>query len=290
MTEDNNPNPAPEVDAIEALGADATPAQVLETLGIEAPGGETTPADGGGESGAEGDAAGERSVEGRPDWLLPKYATVEDQAKAMVDAQKLIGKPKVADEPPTDLKLPEQGEKPTEGERRALDGDYINELGVEWYNNKGVLTPETMEKLKTDTGMSEDVINDVMGSQAEKNATADAGIMVTAGITTQEQWTEIAQWGADNLSEAEYADISELLADPRPGRRGAAVQSLKARYDMGRGPVPTERLAGTATGNPSLTPITSQAELHAAMDDPRYYEDSPKGDAYRKEVNGRVAV
>lgn len=294
----------PEVDPIEALGSNPSSEDVLKALGVnpegEAPAGEPAAESDQAPEGGEQEQSGDEPDDSvavldgeRPDWLLPKFKSVEDQAKAYVDAQKLLGKAKPVDK----MGIPKPGEEGPEAEAeaegaeapRVLDTAYVQELGSEWYANDGKLTDETYDKLMKDHHADRALVDAMMSNQAAVARAENITLIQAAGVADEAEFGQVAQWASKNLPEAEQNAINEMLGDISPVKRGAAIQHLKTKFDAARGPS-KPRLAGKQTGSPSLKPITTQAEVSAAMDDARYFAETPEGAAYRKQVNQRIEL
>jgi hypothetical protein len=123
--------------ALAALPPDATQEQVIAALGMTPAGAApAAPADDGEPPILDPAAAVDPN---RPEWLDPRYKTVEDQAKAYKDLEKLLGK-KAGE--PLSVK-PKPGEEPP----FVLTRDVMKDLAGEWIAEGGKLKDETYAKL-----------------------------------------------------------------------------------------------------------------------------------------------
>lgn len=123
----------------------------------------------------------------------------------------------------------------------------------------------------------------IQGQHAQANVYLNE--IYTAG-GGKDSYTSMVQWAAANLSAEETVAFDGVL---RAGDRGAmqmAVAGLKARFTASNGtsgtlvqPAPGEVQTATAA-------FQNQAELTAAMKDPRYAKDS----AYRNQVAAKLAA
>ena len=218
--------------------------------------------------------------------LAGKYKNAEDLEKAYVELQKKLGSESSEESTETDdsLDIPKTEE---DDEEEVKDEPspalaLVNEAAAEYWENNKELTPETMEKLGAMSG------TDLLAAylEAQKNSpiedTPDLSSQniteVQSVVGTKEEYGKVVQWAADNLSKAEVASFDELVSSGNVGAIKLAVSGLKAQYESANG------YEGTMiSGKPPTTSkdvFRSQAELVAAMGDPRYEKDS----AYRQDV------
>jgi hypothetical protein len=119
----------------------------------------------------------------------------------------------------------------------------------------------------------------IQGQQALQ-ATRDAKGFDAAG--GKEAFEQMSAWAASALSPAEVSALNRALASDE-GSMLLAVAGLKAKYEASNGKEPA--LLGGNSSNGGVTPFGSNAEMTAAMRDPRYAKDA----AYRQSVHARVA-
>ena len=105
-------------------------------------------------------------------------------------------------------------------------------------------------------------------------------IQESVGGTTEYQ--NMIQWASQNLSEQETAMYDAVMDRGDPLAMFFAAQALNARYQDAVG-YDGEMLTGSAPRN-SNDAFRSQAELVAAMSDPRYDKDP----AYRADVADKL--
>ena len=215
--------------------------------------------------------------------LAGKYKNAEDLEKAYVELQKKLGS-----ESSEESEVTEDSSETSEDDEEEVKDEpspalaLVNEAAAEYWENNKELTPETMEKLGAMSG------TDLLAAylEAQKNSpiedTPDLSSQniteVQSVVGTKEEYGQVVQWAADNLSKAEVASFDELVSSGNVGAIKLAVSGIKAQYDNANG------YEGTMiSGKPPTTSkdvFRSQAELVAAMGDPRYEKDS----AYRQDV------
>ena len=98
----------------------------------------------------------------------------------------------------------------------------------------------------------------------------------------EERMNQIANWGAENLSEAEIETYNEMIESGEINKILTAYQSIEAR--MGQKGA-NKFIQPTNTGNDDAYAFQSRAQMIEAMSDPRYAKDP----AYRAEVQRKVA-
>jgi hypothetical protein len=221
-------------------------------------------------------AVGEQLAEHEQQLLAGKYKSAEELERGYLELQKrLSGK----EEPEVEAQeeAPEQEEQPEDDD----DVDLYDTI-MESYRT-GEWDPELVSKVE---GMNPvDVANMFLEkggtSQAPQATSSDIEqIQESVGGTTEYQ--SMIQWAGQNLSEQEVAMYDAVMDRGDPLAMFFAAQALNARYQDAVG-YDGEMLTGSAPRNAGDA-FRSQAELVAAMSDPRYDKDP----AYRADVADKL--
>ena len=222
---------------------------------------------------------GEEMVEAENQLLAGKYQSAEELERGYLELQKrLSGK----EEPQEEASEEEQVEDTQEVEDEPLDGLYDQLL--QSYRD-GKWDPELVQQVE---GMNPiDVLNLMLenGSQQQAPVATQedvAGIQESVG--GPEEYGNMIQWASQNLSEQEISLYDAAIDRGDPLTMFFAAQALFSRYQDSVG-YDGELLTGSAPQTTSQG-FRSQAELIAAMSDPRYDKDP----AYRQDIADKLAV
>jgi len=218
---------------------------------------------------------GERLAEQENELLAGKYRSAEELERGYLELQKrLSGKEEVEVE-----EVEEQTQdEPTE------DVDGLYETIMESYHT-GEWDPEIVSKVEEMHPV--DVANMFLANQqAQQQATPQATEsdieQIQAAVGGSDEYQSMIQWAGQNLSEQEVAMYDAVMDRGDPLAMFFAAQALNARYQDAVG-YDGEMLTGNAPRNASDA-FRSQAELVAAMSDPRYDKDP----AYRADVADKL--
>lgn len=218
---------------------------------------------------------GERLAEQENELLAGKYRSAEELERGYLELQKrLSGKEEVEVE-----EVEEQTQdEPTE------DVDGLYETIMESYHT-GEWDPEIVSKVEEMHPV--DVANMFLANQqAQQQATPQATEsdieQIQAAVGGSDEYQNMIQWAGQNLSEQEVAMYDAVMDRGDPLAMFFAAQALNARYQDAVG-YDGEMLTGNAPRNASDA-FRSQAELVAAMSDPRYDKDP----AYRADVADKL--
>ena len=227
---------------------------------------------------------GEDLVEQQDQLLAGKYENAQELEKAYIELQKKLGE---SDE--EDVEEGEEVEEETEEETEEFElsnnAELIAEASAEFEDN-GQVSEETLAKFQ---GMSStDLVNayiemsDFVGEDGEVEAApdlTDTDINTVKNVVGGEKaYENIMTWSQNNLPESKINAFDELVESGSVEAISLAVEGLKARYEMANG-YEGELVTGRAPVQQS-DGFRSQAELVAAMSDPRYDNDP----AYRNDV------
>jgi hypothetical protein len=216
-------------------------------------------------------AVGEKLAEHEQQLLAGKYQSAEELERGYLELQKRLSS-QSNDDTPTE----QATEEPEEDEE--VDADLFDTI-MESYR-----TGEWDESI-VDTVSKMDPI-DVANMFLEKQGQAQQGEVATQedidqiqeSVGGMESYRNMIQWAGQNLSENEIAMYDAAMDKGDPLTMFFAAQALNARYQDAIG-YDGEMLTGSAPRNTNDA-FRSQAELVAAMSDPRYDKDP----AYRQDI------
>ena len=224
-------------------------------------------------------AVGEKLVEQQEQLLAGKYKNAQELEKAYIELQGKLG------EKGTEETETASAEETSEEPKLSTGAALITDAQKEYYDNGNKLSEETMAKF------SEMSSSDLLQAYIEINANNPAPAEPEAADITDAQITEIKQsaggdkayanvinWAKSNLDSSQTEAFDEVVNTGSIAAIKLAVAGLKAEYEKANG-VEGRMVTGKAPTN-SGDIYRSQAELVAAMNDPRYDRDP----AYRQDV------
>ena len=217
--------------------------------------------------------------------LAGKYESAEELEKAYIELQKKLGdKEETSEEPKAEQEETEETEEtPDDNPTVAL----INEASDEYYANGNKLSTETLDKFKQMS--SQDLVNAYI-EMVEKNppqANQEADVsqsqinQIQNSVGGENQYQKLMQWAGTNLPENEINAFDGLINTGNVDAIQLGVQALKSKYDEANG-YEGRMLTGKAATTADV--FRSQAQLVAAMSDPRYDTDP----AYRQDVVAKL--
>ncbi len=212
--------------------------------------------------------------------LAGKYKNAEELEQAYIELQKKLGSSEEEDEEdPTTLE---------ETEEEWSDGaQVIADASEEYFNNEGQLSEETMEKFKEMS--STDLVNAYMEIQAnapevqgESPDLTDAEMnQVYNSAGGEAEYNKLTSWASQNLAENKLDAFNSIVENGDATAIQIAVAGLKSEYETQEG-YEGRMLQGKAARTTDA--FRSQAEVVAAMGDPRYERD----EAYRQDVYDKL--
>ena len=223
---------------------------------------------------------GEKLVAEQEGLLAGKYKNAEDLEAAYLSLQKKLGQEES-----------EEGEgegTDEEADEEVLDESpavsLINEASTEYYANDGTLSEETIEKFSSMS--SQDLVNAYLEIQANNPQAPSPGAELSDADVNQihnsvggeAAYNSVLQWAANNLPDRQIDAFDSVVDSGNPAAIGIAFQGLQSAYQEANG-YEGRMLQGRAPSSAGET-FRSQAELVAAMGDPRYDNDP----AYRADV------
>tara|TARA_B100001027_G_scaffold126722_1_gene87520 strand:- start:672 stop:1457 length:786 start_codon:yes stop_codon:yes gene_type:complete len=228
---------------------------------------------------------GEKLVAEQEGLLAGKYKNAEDLEQAYLSLQKKLGQ-----------ETEEEGEE-GEGEEEGSDEEVfeeapavslINEASEEYYANDGNLSEETIEKFSSMS--SQDLVNAYLQIQKNNPQAPQQSAEMTEAQVNQVQnaaggeanYNRVIEWAASNLPENQIDAFDSVIDSGNPAAIGIAFQGLQSQYNDSNG-YEGRMLQGKPAGSSGQV-FRSQAELVAAMGDPRYDNDP----AYRADVVAKL--
>jgi len=226
---------------------------------------------------------GEKLVAEQEQLLAGKYKSAEDLEQAYLSLQKKLGQ-----EEETDYEESDEGYAEEEGSDEEVPEDapavnLITEASEEYYSNDGQLSEETISRFSEMS--STDLVNafvdlqnkypqsmqqTVEMSEAQVNSVQNA-------VGGEANYNRVVEWAASNLPERQIDAYDSVIDTGNPAAINIAFQGLQAAYNETNG-YEGRMLQGKPAGKGDI--FRSQAELVAAMGDPRYENDP----AYRADI------
>ena len=232
---------------------------------------------------------GENLVAEQEQLLAGKYSSAEELESAYLSLQKKLGQ----QEEETDYEESDEGYEAEEESDEEVSDDapavsLINEASEEYYANDGTLSEETIERFSEMS--STDLVNAYLEIQANNpQAPQQAVEMSEAQVNSvqnaaggEANYNRVIEWAASNLPNAQVDAFDSVVDSGNPAAIGIAFQGLQRQYDESNG-YEGRMLQGKAASSAGET-FRSQAELVAAMGDPRYDTD----EAYRNDILQRL--
>ena len=213
----------------------------------------------------------------RPDWLPQKFKSAEDMAKAYSALESKLGQGNQEQE---------QEEVEATGEETASDvAELLDDKGLDFdvfqqeYNETGGLSDDAYAALD-EAGFPRSVVDTwIQGQNALASQVTGEMYDIVGG---QEDYNNMVSWAADTLPDSEIDAFNATMETQDPNMIRLAIQGLNARY---RSEAEPTLLQGGSGAVSSGGRFESNAELTAAMSDPRYSKDP----AYRQQVADKLA-
>jgi len=216
--------------------------------------------------------------EDRPEWLPEKFKSAEEMAKAYSALENKLGQPQEESEEEEEYEGMEGADASEVAEVLGANGIDFDVLQQE-YQELGGLSAEAYQALE-EAGFPEAVVDQWIAGQQAISQQVQSEMHSLVGGT--EQYQELVGWAAEALPEAEIDAFNATMETQDPDMIRLAIQGLHARYRSEAAPNLIQGDAGAvSTGGK----FESNAELTAAMSDPRYAKDP----AYRQAVTDKLA-
>ena len=230
---------------------------------------------------------GEKMVAEQEGLLAGKYKSAEDLEAAYLSLQKKLGENDGVQEgqEAEEVKAEEtkEEEKPAETSPAMA---LITEASDEYYKNDGVLSEKTIEKFSSMS--SSDLVNAYIEAQKQNpqlNANQAPASLSDADVNQVQnaagglaEYNKVIDWAGSNLDNKSIQAFDSVVDSGNIAAINIAFQGLKSKYIEANG-YEGRMLTGKAPKKQGDV-YRSQAELVAAMSDPRYDNDP----AYRADV------
>jgi len=231
---------------------------------------------------------GEELVAQQEQLLAGKYKNAEDLESAYLSLQKKLGQQEEGEEyEEGDEGYEEEEESDEEVSEDAPAVSLINEASAEYYANEGELSEETINKFSEMS--SQDLVNAYMEIQRNNPQAQQSYEMSDAEVNSvknsaggEANYDRVVQWAADNLPDSQVNAFDSVVDTGNAAAIGIAFQGLQSAFNESNG-YEGRMLQGKAPASSGET-FRSQAELVAAMGDPRYENDP----AYRADVVSKL--
>lgn len=233
---------------------------------------------------------GEKMVAEQEGLLAGKYKSAEDLEAAYLSLQQKLGEKDGVQEgqEAEEVEKAEAKEEKTEAKEEATESSpaqtLILEASDEYYKNDGVLSEKTIEKFSNMS--SQDLVNAYMEvqknappQQAENTGLTDAQVnQVKNAAGGEAQYDKVIEWAASNLDNKSIKAFDSVIDSGNLAAINIAFAGIKSKYVEANG-YEGRMIQGKAPKSKGDV-YRSQAELVAAMSDPRYDNDP----AYRADV------
>ena len=227
---------------------------------------------------------GEQLVAEQEGLLAGKYKNTEDLEAAYLSLQKKLGQEEEVDYEESDEGYEEEEGSDEEVSDEAPAVSLINEASEEYYANDGQLSEETISRFSEMS--SQDLVNAYLEIQANNPQAPQQTVEMSEAQVNSVQnaaggeanYNRVVEWAASNLPDAQINAFDAVVDSGNPAAIGIAFQGLQKQYEESNG-YEGRMLQGKPAGN-SNDIFRSQAELVAAMGDPRYDNDP----AYRADI------
>ena len=233
-------------------------------------------------------AVGEKLVADQEGLLAGKYESAEQLEQAYLSLQKKLGQEEETDYEESDEGYEEEEGSDEEVPENAPAVNLINEASEEYYANDGTLSEETISKFSSMS--SQDLVNAYLDIQANNpQAPSQAPVLSDAQINQVQNaaggeavYNDVVGWASQNLTQRQIDAYDSVVDSGNPAAINIAFQGLRSQYNDANG-YEGRMLQGKPAGSSGQV-FRSQAELVAAMGDPRYDTDP----AYRADVVQRL--
>ena len=232
---------------------------------------------------------GEAMEEQQESMLAGKYKNAQELENAYIELEKKLGKnsegeatEEASDEPEAEAKTDEKTEETVDGYT------FLEELYEQASSEKGEISKEMISKLNDMS--KQDIIQNFLQFRADAQNKYQAipdlsqqDVKELKGLVGGDQnYNNMLQWAQTNLTEQEIGMFDAVMGSGDINAAFFAVNSLASRYNDRVG-YDGKMLTGNAPKGSQDT-YRSQAEMVAAMSDPKYDKDP----AYRRDVMEKV--
>ena len=225
-------------------------------------------------------AVGERMQQEEQATYAGKFNDAQELEKAYIELQKKLGSND--DQEPEGVRDEDETAEEVEEEVEANPAiDLINSAS-NYFNENGELSEEMIQQFSEMS--SSDLVSAYIESQANtpQVEAPDLSESEVAQIKNQvggdEQYTNLMGWAAENIPSEIVEAYDSLVDSGNASAIALALRGISAEYENSNGYEGRMLTGNAATSTPDV--FRSQAEVVAAMQDPRYDRDA----AYREDV------
>ena len=228
---------------------------------------------------------GEKLVAEQEGLLAGKYKSAEELENAYLSLQKKLGQQETDEEGEEGYTEEEESDEEVSANAPAIS--LINEASEEYYANGNQLSEETIERFGEMS--SKELVDAYIEMQANNPQPQQSVEMSDAQVNSvmnaaggEKNYDRVVEWAASNLNERQIDAFDSVVDSGNPAAIGIAFQGLQSAYQEANG-YEGRMLQGKSPSSAGET-YRSQAELVAAMGDPRYDTDP----AYRADVIAKL--
>ena len=228
---------------------------------------------------------GEKMAEEQGELLAGKYKNAEDLEKAYVELQKKLGdKDGVSQEGQETQEVTDESESEETKAEKSSAVSLLESANDEYFSNGNKLSEETLNKFSELS--SQELVNAYMeyqktnpvSNQQEVDVTTSEINKIQNSVGGESEYNKIVTWAGENLSQDKIKAFDDLVGTGNAAAIQLGVDALKSAYESANG-YEGRMLTGKAAETKGDV-FKSQAQLVAAMSDPRYDNDP----AYRADV------
>ena len=233
---------------------------------------------------------GEAMEEQQEQMLAGKYKNAQELENAYIELEKKLGEKSAPDSQEQSSEEPEtEAKTDTDEKPESPDGyAFLEDLYEQASSEKGEISKDMMDKLSSMS--KQDIIQNFLQFRADAESKYQAipdlsqqDVKELKGLVGGDQnYANMLQWAQTNLTEQEIGMFDAVMQNGDINSAFFAVNSLAQRYNDRVG-YDGKMLTGNAPSNKGDT-YRSQAEMVAAMSDPKYDKDP----AYRRDVMEKV--
>ena len=225
---------------------------------------------------------GENLQEAEAQLLAGKYENAQQLEKAYLELQQKLGSNEANSDAEVD-DAEDNSEAEEEEQEFSPTQQVIQDAWAE-YEETGELNPETMDQFKSMS--SSELVEAYMAMQDDNDYAPESRDITDQELNQivnfaggEEQYNAVTQWAGENMAE-EYIDAFDTVVDSGdPAAIQLALAGLMATYYEQNG-YEGRMYTGKGAADQGAPVFRSQAEVVAAMSDPRYDTDP----AYRNDV------
>ena len=228
-------------------------------------------------------AIGEQMAAQEQQMLAGKFESAEQLEKAYLELQSKLGQKAQQEET-----VEEDVAEGDDGDAQEAEDEGFQSLiqqAASAFLEKGEVPEEMLSQF--DSMSSRDIVNELMRmpqGEPEVQDISDADVnTIQNTVGGKESYETIMQWASESMPQAATAAFDSLVNKGDPAQIQLAVLGLQAAYQQANGY--EGNMYSGRTARETVDVFRSQAEVVAAMADPRYDNDP----AYRQDVFDKLS-